>query len=150
MLFSDSEDDLSSDTQSFDMDDLYGSDSGIETFSLAPHSDAQVRMTSEQTVCNFPNYTHSGLLTFKQVQQDGDMITQFDRMEMNMQDASLMLQAICEAQGIDVSATLDTVQDQSLNVSSGPITSDVPSQLERGGHDDCDDDSPEGEACNRK
>ena len=61
MLFSDSEDDLSSDTQSYDMDDLYGSDSGIETFSLTSYSDAQVRMTSKQTVCNFPNYTHSGL-----------------------------------------------------------------------------------------
>jgi hypothetical protein len=94
MLFSDSEDNLSSDTQSFDMDDLYGSDSGIETFSLAPPSDAQVRMTSEQTVCNFPHYTHSGLLTFK---QDSNIIPPFDRMEMNMQDTSLMLQALCEA-----------------------------------------------------
>ena len=67
-----------------------------------------------------------------------------------MQDASLMLQALCEAEGINVSATLNTEQDQSLDVSSPPTTSDVPSPSERGGHDDCDDESPEGEACNRK
>lgn len=54
-IFSDPIDYSSSDTMSFDEDDMYGSDSGNETISLAPHS-AQANMRSEHVVCSLDYY----------------------------------------------------------------------------------------------
>jgi hypothetical protein len=45
-------DSSSSDTQSFDEDDMYGSDSGVETISLKPSSKEQARSADEHMVCN--------------------------------------------------------------------------------------------------
>jgi hypothetical protein len=45
-------DSSSSDTQSFDEDDMYGSDSGMETISLKPSSKEQARSADEHMVCN--------------------------------------------------------------------------------------------------
>jgi hypothetical protein len=45
-------DSSSSDTKSFDEDDMYGSDSGVETISLKPDSKEEARSTNEYMVCN--------------------------------------------------------------------------------------------------
>jgi hypothetical protein len=58
IMFSDPINDSSSDTQSFDEDDMYGSDSGVETISLAPPSNAQDGMTNEHIVCHLPYQSH--------------------------------------------------------------------------------------------
>jgi hypothetical protein len=51
-------------------------------------------------------------------------------MEMNSHRASLMAQALCEAEGIDVSSVTREVQDQSPHA-----TSDMPSLMETSIHD---------------
>ena len=56
VLFYNAVDGSASDTKSFDEDDMYGSDSDVDTISLKPHSDIQPTITSEksieQPVCN--------------------------------------------------------------------------------------------------
>lgn len=68
ILFYNAVDGSASDTKSFDEDDMYGSDSDVETISLKPHSDTQPTMTNEQgmqrTVCNLtyctvPSVSHT-------------------------------------------------------------------------------------------
>lgn len=56
LMFPDPEDDLSSDTESFDEDDMYGSDSGGETISLTASSNSQVYIHSDHVVCYLANY----------------------------------------------------------------------------------------------
>jgi hypothetical protein len=53
-MFFDPLDSSSSDTQSFDEDDMFGSDSGVETISLKPESEEQASPTNEYTVCIWP------------------------------------------------------------------------------------------------
>jgi hypothetical protein len=50
-MLSDPLDSSSSDAQSFDEDDMYGSDSGVETISLKPDSNNEARETEEMMVC---------------------------------------------------------------------------------------------------
>lgn len=50
-MLSDPLDSSSSDTQSFDEDDMYGSDSGVESFSLNPDSEEEERSTTDSVVC---------------------------------------------------------------------------------------------------
>jgi hypothetical protein len=57
-MFSDPVDGSSSDTQSFDEDDMYGSDSGVETISLAPLSNTQAKTTGEHMVCGLCSLAH--------------------------------------------------------------------------------------------
>lgn len=49
-MLSDPIDSPSSDTKSFDEDDMYGSDSDVETISLKPDSDEQTRVVNEHMV----------------------------------------------------------------------------------------------------
>jgi len=55
-------------------------------------------------------------------------------MEMNSRDTSLMVQALCEAEGIDVSSIVD--ESPSSDVSSSHVMLDMPSQSEQSDHDD--------------
>lgn len=57
---------------------------------------------------------------------------------MNFRDTSLLLQALCEAEGIDVSSIID--ESPSSNVSSSHVMSDIPSQSEQSDHDDHEKD----------
>jgi hypothetical protein len=57
-MFSDPVDGSSSDAQSFDEDDMYGSDSGVEKISLAPHLNVQVGMSNEHMACHLPNLAY--------------------------------------------------------------------------------------------
>ncbi len=50
-MLSDPLDGSSSDAQSFDEDDMYGSDSGVETISLKPDSNNEARETKDMMVC---------------------------------------------------------------------------------------------------
>jgi hypothetical protein len=59
-------------------------------------------------------------------------------MEMNSQNTSLMLQALCEAEGINVSSIID--ESPSSNESSSHVMSDMPSQSEQSDHDDHEKD----------
>jgi hypothetical protein len=50
-MLSDPLDSSSSDTRSFNEDDMYGSDSGVETISLKPDLKEKERDTKETMVC---------------------------------------------------------------------------------------------------
>jgi hypothetical protein len=55
----------SSDAKSFDEDDMYGSDSGVETISLASGSKGTVESPDENKVYPLTIHTHFDHLTFK-------------------------------------------------------------------------------------
>jgi hypothetical protein len=50
VMISDSIDGSSSDTQSFNEDDMYGSDSGIQSISMKPRTKDEVTMSNEHQV----------------------------------------------------------------------------------------------------
>ena len=58
-------DSSSSDAKSFDEDDMYGSDSGVETISLASGSKGKVQSPDENKVYAWASYTHFSHLTFE-------------------------------------------------------------------------------------
>jgi hypothetical protein len=59
-----------------------------------------------------------------------DLIPPFERMEINLNNAAIMVNALCEAEGIDVASVISDVQDQSSSFPSPHLASDVPLQLE--------------------
>lgn len=55
IMFLDPSDDPLSDAESFDKDDMYGSDSGVETISLRSGSKEQDQQLNECMVCTCPD-----------------------------------------------------------------------------------------------
>ncbi|KAH9037548.1 hypothetical protein EDB84DRAFT_1560566 [Lactarius hengduanensis] len=80
-MFSDPVDD--SDTQSFDEDDMYGSDPNAETFSLEPGP--KVQEVSNNEYC------------------DKDLISDAQEWNKEIRRLCLMVEALCEVEGINVS-----------------------------------------------
>ena len=64
-MFPDPLDSPSSDTKSFDEDDMYGSDSGVETISLASGSKEKVQSPDDDKVYAWASYMHFSHLTFR-------------------------------------------------------------------------------------
>ena len=56
--FSDSLESTSSDSKSFDEDDMFGSDSDVETISLKPGLKDHEQSSNEHLVCIFINHTY--------------------------------------------------------------------------------------------
>ncbi|KAI9429636.1 hypothetical protein H4582DRAFT_2064952 [Lactarius indigo] len=99
-MFSDPVDSSSSDAMSFDEDDMYGSDSNAKTInlkpdSIEPHSPAHVDHAS------LPN-DHM---------EHADLILETEEMCMDLKDISLMVRALCETVGINMSQTTSETQD---------------------------------------
>ena len=119
-LSSDPIEDSSSDADSFGVDDMYGTDPGIESISMnavRPHCTSS---TDQISVCTL---IRSEQTDFHTLFQEGDIIHMFDRIELNVQIQSAMLNALLTAQTIHPS----NVDDQATTVSSEGITSDVDS-----------------------
>jgi hypothetical protein len=74
-------------------------------------------------------------LSVSYVIQDAGLITQLDRMEMEMQRASSMVEALCDAEGIDVTSVSSETQSDVSHVSSPQPTSDIPLPLEYCSHE---------------
>ena len=72
--------------------------------------------------------------------QDDDPNARFRRIEIDMHNALLMLQALCEAEGIEASSITSGSQDTSSNMSSPHGTSDISLQFEGSDHDSSTDD----------
>ncbi|KAH9171291.1 hypothetical protein EDB89DRAFT_1907147 [Lactarius sanguifluus] len=89
-MFSDPIDSSSSDAKSFDEDDMYGSDSNAETISLKPDS--------------MEPYSNQAQSTNEGVEEAG-LISEMEEMCMDLRDVHLMIRALCETEGIDVSDT---------------------------------------------
>ena len=67
-----------------------------------------------------------------------EILTQLERVEMNMHRVSMMLEALVEAEGIDVDSITNVKQDHILATPSTPYTEDdldVLLPLERGDDD---------------
>jgi hypothetical protein len=126
------EDGSSSDTHSFDEDDMYGIDTDVETINLSPHSNTHIEPDNEPMVSYFNMTFFKPTSHFEQV---SDLITQLDRMAMNMQDATLMVQALCQAEDIDVSSITDEAPSQLSNLSSSDVMLDILPQSDFA-HDD--------------
>ena len=56
--FSDPLESTSSDSKSFDEDDMFGSDSDVETISLKPSLEGCEQSSNEHLVCTFINHTY--------------------------------------------------------------------------------------------
>ncbi|KAN0128954.1 hypothetical protein V8E53_013216 [Lactarius tabidus] len=93
LMLSDPLESPSSDALSFDEDDMYGSDPDVETISLLPLRAVHKLETNE--------LLHN------------DIVSQMDRLNLNMERGTAMLSALCEAAGLDVSSIL-------LNVPAHP------------------------------
>jgi hypothetical protein len=66
--------------------------------------------------------------------QDDELVTQFERLELNMRNTLAVVKVLCEAEGIDVSSIIGDAQHQS----SSAHQSDMPVQLEKGDtYNDC-------------
>ncbi|KAN0135974.1 hypothetical protein V8E53_006135 [Lactarius tabidus] len=100
LMLSDPLDSPSSDARSFDEDDMYGSDSDVETISLRPFR-AQPAINA------------------------GDSL--MDRLNINMEKGTAMLSALCEAAGLDVSSILSNVPAHASGASSPQIQAAAPS-----------------------
>jgi hypothetical protein len=74
-------------------------------------------------------------LSVSYVIQDADLITRLDRMEMEMQRASSMVEALCDAEGIDVTSVSSETQSDVSHVSLSQPTSDIPLPLEYCNHE---------------
>ena len=128
LLFSDPLDGTSSDEQSFDEEDMFGSDSDAETISLGFRSKDQKQLFDDQVVC----IIISGHLVQEclQCSQDDHPIPQFQDMSMDLRNISAMMEALCEAEGIDVSSMTAGLQGQSLSPATHYSTLETSSQLD--------------------
>ena len=116
-LSSDLIEDSSSDADSFGVDDMYGTDAGIESISMnadRPHCTSNRDQISVCTLVR-SEQTNSHILM-----QEGDIIHMFDRIELNVQIQSAMLNALLTAQTIHPS----DVDGQATSMSSDGISSD--------------------------
>jgi hypothetical protein len=68
------------------------------------------------------------------LRQDNVLIPKFARMEINMNDIAIMVNALCEAEGIDVTSITSDAQDQSSSLLLPHFVSDMPLQLEGSDH----------------
>jgi hypothetical protein len=69
------------------------------------------------------------------MKHDNDvLIPKFARMEINMNDIAIMVNALCEAEGIDVTSITSDAQDQSSSLLLPHFASDMPLQLEGSDH----------------
>jgi hypothetical protein len=133
-MFSDPLDSPSSDSKSFDEDDMYGSDSDVETISMKPSSNEQDRSPTGHMVCTlFCHRLGSSLY----LMQDNDTSSELDSLEMDVKDLSIMVKALCEVQGIDVSAIDCETQSRFVGLHSSQNTSDI--SLEVGMSDEATD-----------
>jgi hypothetical protein len=67
--------------------------------------------------------------------QDSELDAQLERIEIGVHKFSLMVEALGEAEGIDVSSIASDTQDGTSNMSLPQITSDMPMELKNGDHD---------------
>ncbi|KAF8267879.1 hypothetical protein EI94DRAFT_1801089 [Lactarius quietus] len=109
VMLSDPSDGSSSDAQSFDEDDMYGSDSGIQSISMKPHSKEEVTISNEVQMNE---------------DQNTEISTQVQRMDISMGNVSIIMGALCEAEGIDISSIANPADNQAVT------TSHMPSYLE--------------------
>ncbi|KAF8258709.1 hypothetical protein EI94DRAFT_1707749 [Lactarius quietus] len=109
VMLSDPSNGSSSDAQSFDEDDMYGSDSGIQSISMKPHSEEKVTISNEVQMGK---------------DQNTEISTQVQRMDINMGNVSIIMDALCEAEGIDISSIANLADNQAAT------TSHMPSYLE--------------------
>ena len=63
-------------------------------------------------------------------QDDTDLVSQFERMEINMHNTFLMAEALCKSQGINVSSVSGEAHDGHSCVSSPSIALDMPLELD--------------------
>ena len=119
LLFSDPLDGTSSDEQSFDEADMFGSDSDAETISLGFKSNDQKNLFDEQVVCIIISsplvQEHSQCL---HMIQDGNLIPQFEGMSMDLRNISAMMEALCEAEGVDPSSITEELGGHTLSPST--------------------------------
>jgi len=125
-LFSDPLDSTSDDEQSFDEEDMFGSDPDAETISLGFKSNKKKQSFDEDIV----GIIISGYLVQECLHliQDGDLIPQFEGMSMDLRNISAMMDALCEAEGIDVSSITGDMKDHSLSPSTPYSTLETSSQ----------------------
>ena len=114
---SDPIEDSSSDADSFGVDDMYGTDPGIESISMNADRPHCTSNTDQISVCTLIRSEQTG---FHTLIQEGDIINMFDRIELNVQIQSAMLNALLTAQTIHLS----DVDSQAATVSSEGIMSD--------------------------
>ncbi|KAF8269525.1 hypothetical protein EI94DRAFT_1799086 [Lactarius quietus] len=95
----------SSDTRSFDKEDMFGHDSGVDTISLTiPPA--------------HPAHPEKAINEY----DDAALHAQCDRMDLNMEDVTAMIRALCASEGIDVASVSGEAEGSH---------SDVPSQVEQ-------------------
>src|ERR1700761_7919749 len=96
-MLSDPLDSPTSDTRSFDEDDMYGSDSDVETISLKHPCKAPTTGSDAPLVC--PDWLT--FFCFLHFIQDMEVHLQLERLEIDMGRAAAMVEALCNAEGID-------------------------------------------------
>lgn len=121
-LSSDPIEDSSSDADSFGIDDMYGTDSGIESISMSAVHPQCTSNTDETAVCIF---IHSYKTDSHTPIQEGNMIHMFDHIELNLQIQSAMLNAFLMDKAIDSS---DAAERHAASVSSKSMTSNLDGQ----------------------
>jgi hypothetical protein len=88
--------------------------------------------------CSHPMRTRYALFLAKPIQdvlhleQDANVIPELESLEMDMRDLSVMVKALCEGQGIDVTSIARETQGQSSHVTSPNNTSDTSLELHGG------------------
>ena len=111
------------DTRSFDEDDMYRSDSDVETISLKHPWEAPATESDASLVC-------PDLLTFfcfLHLIEDMEVHLQLERLEIGMGRAAVMLVALCDAEGIDLMSSLTDAEctTSALLQPDGPPSEDV-------------------------
>ena len=123
LMLSDPLDSSTSDTRSFDEDDMYRSDSDVETISLkrpckAPASESDASLVCPESLTFF---------CFLHFIQDMEVHLQLERLEIGMGRAAAMLEASCHAEGIDPMSSLTDAEctASALLQPDGPPAEDV-------------------------
>lgn len=126
-MFSELLDSTSSDEISFDEEDMCGSDPDVETISLGTRSNQDVRPPDgdmvPDMVCTSPPWPISAIL-YIWIWQDNDIMPQLESMTIAIGKLELMARALCNADGIDVSALGSEPGDQLASTSSPLSRSD--------------------------
>jgi len=123
LMLSDPLDSPTSDTRSFDEDDMYGSDSDVETISLKCPCEAPATESDASLVC--PDWLT--FFCFLHFIQDMEVHLQLESLEIGMSRATAMLEALCNAEGIDPmsSSTEAECTVSALLQPDGPPSEDV-------------------------
>jgi hypothetical protein len=132
-MFSDTLDTSSSDEQSFDEEDMCGSDSDVETIPLPSGSmpEHQVQSSTETEVWTVTNVNRGSLMSLKHSNTTSESGAQGGTFNTGLERLSIMMETLCGAEGVCIASVEEGGSESDASAhDTCNMTSEVGSNVE--------------------